>query len=262
MSLSEEIYKRPSANQWNQPAQPGLEIAEVVDLKDPDKLGRIKCQRLTDEKGNNSDWCYVMAPLAGKEHGIQFMPDVGDLVVLGYISGDRQRPLVLGCLWNNKQTIPYPIQDGKNFNFAIKTPIGIEVLMTGEKKDEAKLTIKTPAETVLDIDDKEKTITISDKDKKNYLTMKLKDGEVEIAADKKITLNAGKGKAQLVLDGNGQTVTASSKKDVKLDAQNITIAAKTKLEASGAQAKIKASGVMNIEGATTNVKGNAGLNLN
>jgi len=262
MSLSEELYKRPSANQWNQPAQPGLEIAEVVDLKDPEKLGRVKCQRLTDEKGNNSDWCYVMAPLAGKDHGIQFMPDVGDLVVLGYISGDRQRPLVLGCLWNNKQPMPHPIQDGKNFNFAVKTPIGIEVLMSGEKKEEAKLTVKTPAETVLDIDDKEKTITISDKDKKNYINIKLKNGEIVIAADKKITLDAGKGKATLTLDGSGQSVKASSKKEVALDAPNIKLAAKTKLEGSGGQTKLSATGVMEVSGATTNIKGSAGVNLN
>jgi len=262
MSLSEELYKRPSADQWNQPAQPGLEIAEVVDLKDPDKLGRIKCVRLTDSRTNRSDWCYVMAPLAGKEHGTQFMPEVGDLVVLGYIRGDLQRPLVLGCLWNNENTMPYPIRDGKNFNFAVKTPIGIEVLMSGENEDEAKLTVKTPAETVLEINDKEKTVTISDKEKKNYINIKLKNGEITIAADKKIKLDAGNGAASLELDGTSQTLKGASKKDVKLEAPNIDIKAQTKLEASGGQTKLSATGVMEVSGVTTNVKGSAGINLN
>jgi len=262
MSLAEELYKRPTANAWDQPSQPGLVLAEVVDIKDPQKLNRVKCHVLTDEKGNESDWCYVMAPLAGKEHGIEFMPDVGDMVVLGYIGGDRQRPLVLGCLWNSDIKMPYPVQDGKNINFAVKTPIGIEVLMTGEKKDEAKLTVKTPAETVLDIDDKEKTITISDKDKKNSLVMKLKDGEITIKADKKITLTAANGGAELVLDGSGNTLKAASKKDASLEGANVNLKAQTKLAASGGQVELKGTTKVDISGATTNIKGTAMLNLN
>ena len=258
MSLADELYARPKANAWNQPAQPGLVLAEVTDLKDPENLGRIKCYVLTEEKANTLDWCYMMAPLAGKEHGIQFMPDVGDIVVLGFLSGDRQRPLVLGCLWNKNIPMPYPLQDGKNFSFTIKTPAGAEILMDGEEGKE-KITVKTPAETTVLLDDENKLINITDKDGKNCIKMDLQGGEMQILADKKITLTAGS--ASLELDGTGKgTLKASN--EVTLDAATVSLKAKSQLKGEGAQAEIKATGQLTLESSgITNVKGSM-INLN
>ena len=258
MSLADELYGRPSANAWNQPAQPGLVLAEVTDIKDPEKLGRIKCYILTEEKANTLDWCYVMAPLAGKQHGIQFMPDVGDIVVLGFVSGDRQRPLVLGCLWNKNVPMPYPINDGKNFSFTIKTPAGTEILMDGEEKKE-KITIKTPAETKIVLDDENQAIQITDKGGKNAIKMDLKGGEMQVLADKKITLKAGS--ASLELDGSGKA-TLKATTSTTLDAATVELKAKSQLKGEGAQAEIKATGQLTLQSSgITNVKGSL-LNLN
>ena len=258
MSLADELYGRPKADAWNQPAQPGLVLAEVTDLKDPEKLGRIKCYVLTEEKANTLDWCYVMAPLAGKEHGIQFMPDVGDIVVLGFLSGDRQRPLVLGCLWNKKTPMPYPIKDGKNFSFSIKTPAGAEILMDGEKGKE-KITVKTPAETTIVLDDENKAINIMDKGGKNAIKMDLKGGEMQVLADKKITLKAGS--ASLELDGTGKA-TLKATTSTTLDAATVELKAKSQLKGQGAQTEIKATGQLTLQSSgITNVKGSL-LNLN
>ena len=258
MSLADELYGRPKADAWNQPAQPGLVLAEVTDLKDPEKLGRIKCYVLTEEKANTLDWCYVMAPLAGKEHGIQFMPDVGDIVVLGFLSGDRQRPLVLGCLWNKKIPMPYPLNDGKNFSFSIKTPAGAEILMDGEKGKE-KITVKTPAETTIVLDDENKAINIMDKGGKNAIKMDLKGGEMQVLADKKITLKAGS--ASLELDGTGKA-TLKATTSTTLDAATVELKAKSQLKGQGAQTEIKATGQLTLQSSgITNVKGSL-LNLN
>ena len=258
MSLADELYGRPKANAWNQPAQPGLVLAEVTDLKDPENLGRIKCYVLTEEKANTLDWCYVMTPLAGKEHGIQFMPDVGDIVVLGFFGGDRQRPLVLGCLWNKKIPMPYPLKDGKNFSFSIKTPAGAEILMDGEKGKE-KITVTTPAGTKLVLDDEKKAIDLTDKDGKNAIKMDLKGGAMEVLADKKITLKAGS--ASLELDGSGKA-TLKASTSTTLDAATVELKAKSQLKGQGAQTEIKATGQLTLQSSgITNVKGSL-LNLN
>lgn len=258
MSLADELYGRPKADAWSQPEQPGLVLAEVTDLKDPDNLGRIMCHILTEEKANTLDWCYVMSPLAGKQHGIQYMPDVGDLVVLGFISGDRQRPLVLGCLWNKQIPMPYPLKDGKNFSFSIKTPAGSEILMDGEKGKE-KITIKTPAETTIVMDDEKKAINIMDKGGKNAIKMDLKGGAMEVLADKKITLKAGS--ASLELDGSGKA-TLKATTSTTLDAATVELKAKSQLKGQGAQTEIKATGQLTLQSSgITNVKGSL-LNLN
>ena len=266
MSIADELYGRPKAGAWDQPAQPGLVLAEVTDLKDPEKLGRIKCRVLTQEAENVLDWCYVMMPLAGKEHGIQFLPDVGDLVVLAFVGGDRQRPVVMGCLWNNEIPMPYPLEDDKNLKFTLKTPSGSEMLMEGEAGKE-KITVKTPAESQLVLDDENKAITLTDKDGKNLIKMDLSGGEMQILADKKITLKAGS--TSLELDGSGK-ITLKTSNTITLDAATIELKAKSQLTGQGTQVEIKANGQLKLSGTgqaslestgITNVKGSL-LNLN
>ena len=100
----------------------GLSLAVVTNVNDEQKLNRVKCLPIENEQAEETDWCYVMAPLGGKNCGQFFFPNVNDLVVLAYLGGDPHRPMVLGGFWNTEVTPPYTIQDGKVYNFSIKTP--------------------------------------------------------------------------------------------------------------------------------------------
>jgi hypothetical protein len=42
----------------------------------------------------------VVVPMAGADRGIHFLPEVGDEVVVAFESGDPNRPLILGAVWN------------------------------------------------------------------------------------------------------------------------------------------------------------------
>jgi len=259
MSLADEIYNAPSAKkQWDQPEQPGLVLAKVTNIKDPKNLGRIKCQALMDTEKQETDWCYMMAPLAGKEHGIQFMPDVGDMVVMGFLAGNVQTPVILGCLWNSNLPMPYPVQDGKNESFAIKTAAGTEINMLGEKGKE-KLTILTPAGTQILLDDENKAIQISDKDAKNAVKIDLQGGEMQILADKKITLKTGS--ASLVMESSGK---AELKADsgIKMSGANIEVKANSKFAAEGAQVEVKANAQLNLQSSGIAALKGSMLNLN
>ncbi|NCO86108.1 MAG: hypothetical protein GW886_05715 [Rhodobacterales bacterium] len=83
-----------------------LRLARVTDTEDSDKLGRIRVSYLGHEDAAESDWVHVVTPMAGDEGGIFFMPEAGDIVVVGALDGDLNRGVVLGALWSGMQKPP------------------------------------------------------------------------------------------------------------------------------------------------------------
>jgi uncharacterized protein involved in type VI secretion and phage assembly len=91
-------------------ARQGLLVGTVIDLKDPDRLNRVKVG--FPELGNvHSDWAPLVTLMAGKGRGSVFRPEIGDEVLVGFVQGDMRAPYVLGGVWN-KQDTPPP-DDGK-----------------------------------------------------------------------------------------------------------------------------------------------------
>ncbi len=133
---------------FHQMDRPGLTLAVVTNINDDKKLNRVKCLPIENEQKEETDWCYVMAPLGGKGHGQFFFPNVNDLVVLGYLGGDPHRPIVLGAYWNSEVTPPYTIEKEQVYNFSIKTPNGTELLFYDEP-DKQKVTLTLPSNTFL-----------------------------------------------------------------------------------------------------------------
>ena len=77
----------------------GIVIGLVTDLADPENLGRVRARYpyLGDEI---SDWARLVTPMAGKDRGVFFRPEVGDEVLVAFELGDVRRPYVLGSLWS------------------------------------------------------------------------------------------------------------------------------------------------------------------
>lgn len=69
-----------------------------------DKYGRVKVQFHWDSSGrkneNCSCWVRVVQPLAGKRWGAMFLPRVGQEVVVQFLEGNPDRPLVIGGVYN------------------------------------------------------------------------------------------------------------------------------------------------------------------
>ena len=75
----------------------GHYLATVVDVNDPEKLGRIRVQ--ADQFTDSMDqpiWASISRPAAGNQQGVFFTPKSGDQVILGFISGDVREPMVMG----------------------------------------------------------------------------------------------------------------------------------------------------------------------
>jgi type VI secretion system secreted protein VgrG len=82
-----------------------------------DKYGRIKVQFFWDREGkrdeNSSCWIRVAQVWAGKRWGASFWPRIGQEVIVGFLEGDPDRPLVIGSVYNADQMPPY-LSDGKD----------------------------------------------------------------------------------------------------------------------------------------------------
>ncbi len=78
-----------------------------------DKYGRIRVQFHWDRYGKNDDAssCFVRVAqsLAGKNWGTVFVPRIGMEVVVQFIDGDPDRPLVTGAVYNNENMPPWAL---------------------------------------------------------------------------------------------------------------------------------------------------------
>ena len=99
------------------PAVPGLQSATVVGPKDSevhtDKLGRIRVHfhwdRYKTTEEDCSCWIRVSQAWAGKGWGVIAMPRVGQEVLVTYVDGDLDRPLVTGIVYNGDNPTPYDL---------------------------------------------------------------------------------------------------------------------------------------------------------
>ena len=86
----------------------GPQTAKVVEVKNPEISGahaEVKVQFPWDEE-HNSCWSRVAQLYAGNEWGGFFVPDIDQEVLVEYINGDPDRPVVVGAVYNEKNKIP------------------------------------------------------------------------------------------------------------------------------------------------------------
>jgi type VI secretion system secreted protein VgrG len=110
------------------PQMLGSQTAIVVGPKGEeiytDQYGRVKVQFHWDRVGkydeNSSCWIRVMQPIAGTQFGHIWLPRIGQEVVVDFLEGDPDRPIITGCVYNEKNMPPYPLPSSKNWS-GIKT---------------------------------------------------------------------------------------------------------------------------------------------
>ena len=241
--------------------RPGLTLAEVTNITDPQKLNRVLCKPVVSKEEKDvleTEWCPVVQPLSGKSRGQFCMPSVGDLVLLAYLNGDPHCPYVIGGTWDKDSPPPYTVADGKNFNFSIRTPSGTELLFYDEKGKEY-IQLTTPKKATLLIHDEQQKAEFHDPDSKNLITIHWQSGEMQITAEKKITLAAGG--TQIVLDSAG-SLTLKAEQKVSAEAANVELKASNAFAAQGTSAEVKADGKLTLQGATADLKGPTGVNIN
>ena len=78
-----------------------------------DKYGRVKVKfhwdRAAGADDKSSCWLRVAQMWAGRQYGAFFLPRIGMEVIVQFLEGDPDRPLVTGCLYNGDNMPPYDL---------------------------------------------------------------------------------------------------------------------------------------------------------
>lgn len=168
----------------------GVAVAVVRQNKDDSGMARVRVSYPWHDQPRESHWARIAAPMAGKDRGAYFLPEIDDEVLVAFERGDLRFPYIIGCLWNGKDKSPANNGDGKNDKRVIKTRKG----------------------HVLEFDDGDR----------GSISLQLNDGKKLRIDDDGVTLADDKGNT-LQIDSNGGSVTLEAKTSLTLKGPQVSI---------------------------------------
>ncbi|PWK41334.1 type VI secretion system Vgr family protein [Pseudomonas sp. OV226] len=185
-----------------------------------DQYGRIKLQFPWDRDGKNDEtsscWVRVVLPWSGKGFGMQFVPRIGQEVIVTFIDGDPDRPLVTGCVYNGDNALPYALPANQTQS-GIKTQSskgggGFNELRFEDKKDAEEVFLQAQKDFKINVLNDttatvghDETLTVQ-----NARTRTVKDG------DETVTLE--KGKRSVTIQTGSDTLDVKDSRTVKVGA--------------------------------------------
>ena len=222
-------------------------IGIVTNVNDPDNLGRVKVKFpwLAEDANVESNWARIATDSAGKERGIYFLPEVNDEVLVIFEHGNPNYPMVIGGLWNGKDTPPE-----KN-----------SAAHVGGQTNHRMIVSRLGHRIVFDDSNDKKSILIEDLTKKNSIEIDsvrnnidiIADGNLNINVRGNITLKAG-GNIEMTAQANIRATAISmefeASAEFKVDAK-----ASMTMKTSGMGEFSSSAGLVSIKGLTAEVNG-------
>ncbi len=265
-----------------------------------DKLGRIKVQFHWDLVGKNDEntscWIPVSQGVASKGFGVHFLPRVGDEVLIQYIDGNPNRPVIMGSIYNKTNTPAYSSASQSGIKTRT-TPKGNSKqgneLRFEDQKDKEHIYLHAEKDLLIDTNNDltttvkgkvtstiEKSAELIAKENISITTEKqlLMNSKENLSAksDKDLQLESGanselKAKSSVIVDGNKISITGKSKIElkvgaskieisasgIKLDAPQISINGKGKTEIKAAMVSIEGKGKTDVKGTLVTLNGSA-----
>lgn len=264
-------------------AQTAVVVGSAGDEITTDRYGRVKVQfhwdRLGKRNENSSCWVRVSQPWAGKGWGAVYIPRIGEEVVVSFLEGDPDRPIITGRVYNGTQDVPYELPGsascsgiksrstpgGSNDNFnelRFEDKKGAEEVHLQAERDYTAL-IKHDRSVEVENDETLKT----DRDRSTQIgrndTVQVGKNSA-LTAGEKITFTTGA--ASITMQENGDieikgrsiTIDGSLKVAVsggqQIEASSVQIKAKgTQVQVQGTMLDLKASGVATLQGSLTKI---------
>lgn len=232
----------------------GPQTAVVVDGADSssDEFSRIKVKFFWDQN-DQSMFCRVAHLWAGKNWGTVFVPRVDMEVVVDFLHGDIDQPIITGCVYNAQNPPPWDLAGNRTIS-GVKTETmgggGYNELSFDDKSGAEKIHIHAQQDYIADIEnDSTKTIggnyktditgtrTITVQGNSSLKSM----ASVKIEATSSIELICGTSK--ITMDPGG----------IKISAINIELSATAQLKTTGLQAQHGASVDLSIQSAIVRI---------
>jgi type VI secretion system secreted protein VgrG len=120
LAIPSAVTLRPERN-TPKPVVEGVQTAIVAGPDGEeiytDEYGRVKVQFHWDREGerneNSSCWIRVASTFAGGNYGCIFTPRIGQEVIVDFVEGDPDRPIITGSVYNANTMPPYKLPDEK-----------------------------------------------------------------------------------------------------------------------------------------------------
>lgn len=231
----------PPLNPHYDAPQGSPELAEVINDKDPEKLGRLKVRYhwpVDNPQQAETDWVRLLTPYSGSGKGQLFKPEVGSQVLVDYQGGLAEQPFVLGNMFhaNNKQGAKY--SPDQNSMKGIQTAGGNKFVMT-DTVGQQKILISNSNNkgTAVEVGfNGDGSITIKS------------NGPVTVLGSS-ITLEAGD-KGEIVMHAKNITMEAEELVRISSVTKDVEVVAKEKMAYQGREVNGKALEKMSLDGGT------------
>ena len=236
----------PPANEFYAPPAAHPEVAEVIDLADPRRLGRVRVRfRWAVDKPTDAEsgWLRVTTPYSGDGKGHMFTPEVGSQVLVSYEHGLADLPVVMGNVFHpeNKQGTKY--SPPSNNLKGLQTAGGNKFVMADTQGDQRILISNSNNKgTAVEVGFKgDGSITI----KSNGPISLLAGGNITLDSKQDIILTAGNNvtitaQKNMLLTTKEEALALDAKQTLDLVAEDLTADFRNNLSmTASAQAKIK-----------------------
>ena len=236
-----------------------------------DEYGRVKLQFHWDRLGKNdadsSCWVRVAQSWSGKNWGAFSLPRVGQEVVVSFLEGDPDRPLVTGCVYNGDNPVPYALPDNQT-RTTIKTQSspsadGFNELRFEDKAGEEEVFVQAQKDLVITVLNnatetvkKERKLTVEEGN--DTFTVTKGDWKTDVSAGS-ATHGIAKDWKQTIGGDATESVTGNAKQTVSGNL-TIEVTGNVTIKATGG-VSVEATGAMALKGATVAVEAQSALTL-
>src|SRR5690606_6366062 len=188
----------------------GVVPAIVTNNQDPDNQGRVKVKFPWLDDTKESNWARLCLLGAGNERGIWWMPEVNDEVLVTFVNGDFDYPIILGGLNNGQDKTVEPqtntVKNGKVVRRTIKTRLG-HVIRFVDDDSEKYIEIIDSQGTQIKLDAQSKELLINGQgdvklDSKGNVKVKA-TGNIDVESSANVTI---KGTGNVTIQASGQLV--------------------------------------------------------
>ena len=251
------VTGRPKINSL----QPAIVIGPSGEEISTDQFGRVQVMFPwdADTRGTGTAWCRVSQVWAGNNWGAMFLPRIGQEVLVDFMEGKPDLPVVVGRVYNAEQMPPWPLPDRQNLSgfrshstkgggehnanvLAFDDTIGDEVFYMRAEKDMAR---RVENDDDLDVFN-DQTITIARNRTESVLagneTINIKQG------NRAVTVSQGNDSLEVSM--GSQTTTAMQSITLKVGPSSIVLTP-TGVTIKGPMIDIEADGILTLKGGLT-----------
>ncbi len=224
-----------------------------------DEFGRIKVQfhwdRYSPANENSPCWVRVSQLWAGKNWGAVFLPRIGQEVIVEFLDGNPDRPIVTGAVYNGESKPPYPLPDNATMSTiksnSSKGGQGFNEIRFEDKKDNEQIFMHAQKDQDLRVKHDKKEWIGND----SHLIVKTNQKEL-VEGDKHVHV---KGDELIKVEGDiGTTVTGNEITKITGN-QHAAVTGNHHLKVTG-EVRISATGNADIK-ATSNAAVEASTNV-